>query len=326
MNTLLALWMLVAAAWAQDFAMIEEIRTPDLDGRWVAVETSAAAERVRDGAYEPLTVGAPLEVGDGIRTQLARVVIRLETGEQLTVREAAELTLQERSVLQAMGEVYYALRGAFSVDYRTVEATVEGTEFIMSGPDPVAVTVTNGAVRVTGADGTSALVQAGQTLAVPSGAPVPSPTKIPATQRADLVARSWARGRPRLVVAGLAEGGLTGNSASGGLRISARLSLGRVLALTWEPGFSAGSSTHLPAGLGLEAAIGGWSFGGQLVTDLEITERDCGGSSGTLHIGGAGSARLSIPLSRRFSVEGQIRVGAAPTIWADGAAGVGVAL
>ena len=37
------------------------------------------------------------------------------------------LVLQERSVLQQLGEVYYQVRDIFSVQYGTVQTAVEGT-------------------------------------------------------------------------------------------------------------------------------------------------------------------------------------------------------
>ncbi len=318
------------AAWAESYATVQSLTEPDARGRWITVEATAAAARIRGGERSPLEVGMALEVGDQIETAQARVKLRLKGREYLTISEGADLTLGERTVIQRLGEVYYQVRDVFRVDYGTVQTAVEGTEFAIDGQDgPVRVSVTEGAVRVTSA-GESVRVRRGQTVTVAqSVAPAAPVAMTPAAQRSSL-ARAWTLGRPKLQLGLTAGGGIVGPNAGLETRGFAAVPLMpgiRLVAETGLGGRPGAPGTRIPANLGLEMSVGGFSVGGSGQATIEDRRLDCGGRRVLLHLGGAAHARFNMPLGRRLFLVGGGRVGmVGKTLEAGLLAGVGVNL
>ena len=123
------------------------------------------------------------------------------------------LVLEERSVLQQLGEVYYQVRDVFSVQYGTVQTAVEGTEFAIAGEGAeVAVRVTEGAVQVSNA-GEAVRVKRGQEVRVLAASPPPSPTTMAMAATRSARSTAWTLGRPRLQLGLLAGGGVLGTDA-----------------------------------------------------------------------------------------------------------------
>lgn len=329
MGLLAASMWLPGMAWAETYATVSRISAPDARGRWVEVETSAAAGRIRAEVRTPLELGLELEVGDRVETAQARVLLTLPSGETLTVSEGADLTLGERSVIQRLGEVYYQVRDVFKVDYGTVQTAVEGTEFTISGTDgPVRVAVTEGVVRVTSA-GESVRVKRGQMLSVAQSAAPGAPVALGGSAMRSAMSKAWTLGRPRVQLGMMAGGGFTAADPQIEARGFAAVRLLPGMNFVAETGFSGllGQSSRVPANVGLEMSLGGLSVGGSGQATVENQTLDCGGRRVMLHLGGAAHARFQLPLSRRLFVVGGARVGmVGGSIESSGLAGLGVSL
>jgi len=317
-----------SSAWAEDFATITRIATPDTRGRWHAVDSTPAAAKVTDEARSPLEVGMVLVIGDRLQTEEARVTIRLGQREHITMSPGSTLVLEERSVLQQLGEVYYQVRDVFSVQYGTVQTAVEGTEFAIAGQDSgVAVRVTEGAVQVSNA-GEAVRVRRGQEVVVATAAPPPMPTAM--TMAATRSARStaWTLGRPRLQLGLLAGGGLLGSDAGAQMQTFAAVRVLPFLNVVADATQGYSPTSHRSgSGVGLEFALGGLSIGGTGTATLERWRYPCGGRYAAVHVGGAFHGRYTMDITRRIFVAAQARgVGNADGLEATFSLGGGVSL
>jgi len=312
------IWLLAAfalispmTAWAEEFATVKAIAEPDTRGRWRPVQASAAAAIVESDERTPLTVGMALELGQRIVTDEARVTIELARNETLTLSPGSDLELQERSVIQRLGEVYYQVRDIFSVQYGTVQTAVEGTEFSISGTEgPVQVSVTEGAVRVSNA-GETVRVKRGQRVVVgPEQAP-PTPSRLTLNALQGIRGGAWTLGRPKLQMGAVASGGLYGESGGAELRYFAAVRILPGLNAIADLGqaWTADSHRH-GTGLGLEWAAGGFSVGGTASLTLERWQYACGGNYAALHAGGSAHARFSADITRRLFVTAMGRAAA----------------
>jgi hypothetical protein len=315
-KNLMMLWVLAVlcclptTAWAETFAVVTAIAEPDARGRWRPVQTTPAAAKLEGETRTPLVVGMALDLGEQVVTDEARVTIRLGKREHITVSPAAAITIQERSVIQRMGEVYYQVRDIFSVQYGTVQTAVEGTEFAISGSESgVGVAVTDGVVRVSNA-GASVRVKRGQQVMVAPTLVPAVPTKLPLSAAQSARSGAWSLGRPRLQVGALAGGGLMGDE--GGVRTSTFAAL-RVLSffnVVADGGMSFSPSSHRSdSGLGLEFVLGGLSIGGSGTATIERWNKACGGRYAALHLGGSVHGRYTLDITRRFFVAAQAKAG-----------------
>ncbi len=327
---LLALLLLTACpstAWAAVFASIDQITTVDALGRWKPAAQTGRVRVLRGAASLPASVGLELVPGDRIVTDDARARVRLGGGQDISVAEHSDVEVGERSVLQRLGEAYYRVRGAFSVSYGSVQTAVEGTEFGVVVGELTVVSVAEGRVSVRNAEGEVHLRRGQVAEVAQAGAPAP-PTFDPGVARA-AIGKTFRRAGPSLQAGALLSGGFANGGGAIEGRLFARVLLFPGLRLAIDTGVGsdgAEEGTRLPQGLGLELALGGVSVGGQLVTTVETCNFECGGAYVALHIGGMGSVRYSLALSRHFSLEGVIRAGYADGVVVDGAAGVGVSL
>lgn len=301
---------------AEAWAVVDGIHTPDASGRWRAVETSTRAAVLRGEARVPITDGMTLEEGDRVVTDEARVRVLLGRGEELAIREHSDVEVRERTALQRMGEVYYALRGAFTVQFGTVQTTVEGTEFVVSGEGGrVVVTVVEGRVRVVHPDGEVRLARW-------QGFGLDGPALREARSAVD---RSFPAGAPRATIGVLGGGGAEGAAGAAGLRVFGRVRLAGPLHLAVDSGVATGG-LRLPQTFGLDADIGGFGIGAQIAGTFEIDRLACDGAYAALHVGGLGTLRTDLPLSRRLSLQAVLRAGWVEAPTADVSVGVGVAL
>ncbi len=311
--TALCLWGVPGDAWAETFAQVTAIAEPDTRGRWRPVKTSPAAAKVVDGIRTPLEVGMALDKGARLVTEEARVTIRLARKEHITVSPGGDVVLEERTVIQKLGEVYYQVRDVFSVQYGTVQTAVEGTEFAVSGTDgadgPVAVAVTEGAVRVSNA-GESVRVKRGeQVLVAPTLAPA-LPTAMPLATTQAARSAAWTLGRPKLQIGALASGGVYGGEGGADIRYFAALQVLPFLNVVADgaQGFTP-DSLRSGTGLGLEVALGGLSIGGSGSATLERWRYPCGGRYAAVHLGGHVHGRYTLDITRRFFVAAMARAG-----------------
>jgi hypothetical protein len=336
---ILSAWLsisLPATAWAQSYAQVQKISEPDARGRWHPVKESAAAVRLEGETRTPLVVGMALSLGDHIVTDNARVTIgigpenRIGSGRQetMTLSSGGDITLQERSVIQQLGEVYYQVRDIFTVQYGTVQTAVEGTEFRISGTEgPVQVAVTEGAVRVTNG-GSSVRVGRGQQVSVSPEATPPTPTKLSGAALRSVQSSAWTLGRPRLKLGLIASGGLIGSEVGGESHTFVTVQVLPHVNLIGNLGLGFASNSSLnSSGLGLEFDIGGWSLGGSLQTTMERYTKDCGAQYRALHIGGTAHGRFTMNITRRFFLAANAQVGANGSGYtAAGGLGGGVSL
>jgi hypothetical protein len=332
-------------AWAQDaaLAIVERIHEVDPTGRYRSVDTSTRASRTRGDAMLPLDIGMDLEIGDIIEVDAAQVQLRYPSGERLLLGERSRVVLSgERSLSQSLGEVYYRLKDAFRVQYGTVETVVEGTRFVVIGPQgdgPIRVRVDEGRVRVSNPD-TSVTVDRGEQVSMPS---VGSAAVAP--ERARLgrpeAWRAFSGGRPRLIFQGLATGSaliplgegtpsVDSLVGSGGVRLSAGVALGRLFRLTTATaiGLNGAQRLRLPQELSLGVALPGvpLAFGGGPELTWERCIKECGGRYKALHLGGTGWVQGTLSLGPRFGLVGEARVSAGDVIRGSGGVGVEVSL
>lgn len=308
--------------------VVAAVYAPDERGKWRRIDDTGDATVARGEEELPVQSGMLLEIGDRIRTDLVRVELSMDGNEQLIVAEGSDFTLRDRGVLQALGEVYYRVRGAFSVDYATVETTVEGTAFLISGgPDDVQVGVEEGRVRVT-SGGQSVSVRRNQQVAVvPDQAP-PEPTRWGRTKRRGDTNFAWPSLGGRGAVGGMFGADRRGGATLGHAQLFGRIDVAFGLRLTFDAGVAGlakGEGLQVPVGTGLEFAIGDLAVGAQLSPSLQIVQDPCGGV-GTVHLGGAGTLRYTVPLTGPLLLETMVRGGYADGPTVDGGVGLGVAL
>lgn len=322
-------WLLASPAHAG--GKVAGLSEQDAAGRWRSTSETTEAVRIRGSDETPLTKGMELLDGDLVRTTDARVDIKLDDGGTLHVREATEATVQPRSVLQSLGDVYYRVRGAFEVRYGTVEAVVEGTGFqvVGDGAGTVTVRVSNGVVKVANV-GSEVTVRKKESVVVPADGPPGAVERWARSERMPTLQETFLLARPKLVVGGLGGGGLVGDGPAVGGKGFARIAL--------IPGFDAqvgagvtnngSGDTRVPVTGDVGLALGGFGVAARLSSTLELCEcpgPDEGGFR-ALHLGGGGVGRGRIPLGRATSLEGEVEVAWAGGLNATGWFGVGVAL
>lgn len=298
-------------ARAAEGITVTAISAPDTRGLWRPVKQSAAAAKVIGDERTPLRVGMPVEVGDRLVTEQARVTLRIGRAEHLTVQPGTDMVVRERSVLQQMGSIYYQVRDAFTVQYGTVQTAVEGTEFVVGGtPDAVEVTVTEGVVRVENS-GVDVRLRRGQRVAtVGDGAPS-EPVRIPSAVVQRLRQQAWTLARPRIRLGALATGGISNAEGSASIRYfgSVRLLPFIDLVADAEHGMTP-SRLRTGSGIGLEWVLGGLRLGATAAMTLEQWQYDCGGRYAALQLGGAAYGRYNIDISRKVFVTGMARAAA----------------
>lgn len=326
--TLFGFCLLGSAANAAPWAEVDAIWAPDAAGEWRRVDSSGAAVLVGENTTEVLAVGFNLEEGQRIRTTQARVRIRIRKKGQLVVRPSSDVQLTKGGALQSVGEVFYSVEGTFRVQYRGVEAAVEGTQFTVgpdsSGGEGVEVVVGEGSVRVA-AQGGSVLVKAGHlTEILPNGAPASALVMSSSAKSAFRGLRKQL-GLPSASLALMSTqslGALNGGWNTG-LRLQGRLRLTPGTRVVAESGLSSDLSYFsLHESVGLERVLGPVSLG--IHTDVRLGEAvDCTGETGLgVRVGGSGSVRYRLALPHGIGVETQLRLGYDSTV--SGELGLGV--
>ena len=308
------------------------IEAPDARGTWRRTDTALGAILLRGEQRIPLTAGLAVEPGDRVVTDEARVEVELPGGERLMVAPHSDVELRPRSTLQRLGEVYYSVRDVFTVQYGTVQTSVEGTEFTVGGAgDVVTVTVVEGRVRVA-APGGEVRVSGGQvatagttvTVAAPVGAGLQavyrtSPSGAPTAELGGFVAGGLAVGSS---LSGAAPAGGTSIRATGLLRVAPGLRLAVDAGLA----SNGASGLRLPVALGLEAGSGAVTGGLQAAGTLELDRLGCTGEYAALHLGGLAYGRYTHALSHRLFAAAVVRAGWVQGPVADGSVGLLVPL
>lgn len=334
--------LLPGVAWG---AVVESVAVPGFGGEMTELRpgrtTGEAVALTPDGEERPLGPGVELPTDSVVETRRARVVVRLDSDETLHIEEASSVELGAgRTVIQHVGEVYYSVREAFTVEYGTVETAVEGTRFLVVGTTvdggPVVVSVDEGVVTVRTPAG-SQTVRQGETLSASPDAAPSAPEKWSTIDRGRSVGQTLTAGPPRALVGGLLMGGLTGAVGTESLRLSPVGSVsGRLLGsikllgplrATAQAGVGGGRRTvQAPVDAGLELMLGPFAFGGSTAMVWEERAKPCGETQTWLHIGGKATGRVEVPLGRRLRVLGAAQVGAVGTVTADAGVGLGVVL
>ncbi|MEC7242749.1 MAG: hypothetical protein VXW32_16065 [Myxococcota bacterium] len=299
-----------AAVWGE----VDAIWAPDASGTWRRTDRSGGALLLEGTEESVLEVGQELEEGAQLRTTQARVRIRLRKRGQVVVRPESEVRLEQRGVLQDVGEVFYSVEGTFRVLYRGVEAAVEGTQFSVgpgAGDGTVQVSVGEGRVRVASA-GESSLVLGGEGLEVlPSSVPQ-SAVVLTSAALKELRAVRRELGLPSASVSVLGTGSLSmqGLEFQRGLRVQGRIRLAPGMRLVVESGFSGDASRfHLEESVGVETAVGPLGFG--VHGDLEVGESvDCEGEVTPVgvRIGASSTFRYRLSIPHSWGIESQLRL------------------
>ncbi len=309
------IWLLLISLDAlAAFGTVDVVTIRDASGNWSKVDSTADAVRVRDGKEEPLTEDMTVDVGDVIRTTQARVKLTLADKELMSIGEGSEVTLKERGVLQTLGDVYYQLRGAFSVEYGHVEATVEGTRFLIEQGD-IQLAVAEGAVRVKDESGGEALVG---TREITSSAAEPKTWLR--SEMGPRLQQTWPLGRPVVMAVGSFSVGYGQRGLNDRFRFSGRLSPLPHLWLDVSVGYASRLLRwhRFPLSVGVDYQIADFAVGVDVVAMLYHSLENNG--YGPLLTG-----RYTLPIDRHLYIEGQGRVGWIQNdIWIEFGAGVGL--
>ena len=299
-----------AATWGE----VDAIWAPDATGTWQRTDRSGGALLIEEGSDEVLSVGLMLEEGARIRTTQARVRIRLKRRGQVVIRPESDVVLEDGGVLQDVGEVFYSVEGAFRVQYRGIEAAVEGTQFTVGPGDDlekVEVAVGEGRVRVASA-GQSSVVSGGQMVVFSAAAPPPiAQAMAPRSLQAFRSGRKHL-GLPTASVAVLGTGRIDGSdwTLGRGLRVQGRIRLAPGMRLVVETGLAGDADRfHLQESLGVETAVG--PVGISVHGDLDIGEAvDCEGNTQpvSVRVGASSVLRFRVPLPHAWGLESQLRL------------------
>lgn len=361
---ILSMVLFMPSAWAEPIGVVRSLSVQTAKGHWQLVDASGEARVQRhgvrcdhpissevacNGKLIPIYKGMPLESGDRIITALVRLDIALQKGELLQVAEGTDLVLEESSITQTLGQIYLQLRRVFTVRFGTVEATVEGTSLLVSGPDPVWVGVSDGQVRVKEGD-EERLVQSGeqvsQTLVEQpeSGeraAHSDSSTGLEEiqgwsrTQRNEMMATTWLLGRPRLelsIMSGARD--LEESVFHPGVNVEAGMVLFRNLGVSLGAGLAMGEDgQRAPASANLVWNAGRWSVAGGPVVELDRRTYLCNennpesmGWYKAVHFGAEGRVRGNVVISRRFRLLGELRAAYTDELTTEVRLGLGVGL
>ena len=310
------LWLFASTAWAKP--IVGSLMVQDARGRWVSVTETAEATATRGDERIPLKISTELEYGDELRTYNARVEIiwtEGEEAEQVYIWEYAQVTLTgERSVLQQMGDLYFQLRNSFSIQYGTVETMVDGTAFLVKGPNPVEVGVTEGVVRVR--DGSvEERVKAGQFVtAAGGGAGVAAAAKWSGAARRAAKGKTYMDGFAHTELGVMAGGLQLPNSGPVSTQLYGQFRFAKTIQVRAETGVLTGEGLSLPQTLELSYRLGGLAVGGRGQVSLYQGAKDCPdgceASVWGLSASAAGVLRYSVPLSARLVASGDISAGA----------------
>lgn len=174
---LLAAGMAAAPAAAQSL----ETACPAPVGRIASVE-GGVERRIADGSWRAARTEEPLCAGDMVRTgKYSRAAIALANDsvlrlDQETTLQVGAVPAEEPSVLDLVKgiiQVFSHRPRSLSIDTPFVNASVEGTEFlVLAEADRAAVTVFDGKVRASNAQGAVLLAAAGTAEARAGAAPV----------------------------------------------------------------------------------------------------------------------------------------------------------
>jgi hypothetical protein len=218
------------------------------------------------------------------------------------------------------------------VQFGTVEATVEGTRFVVSGPGPVQVGVTEGRVRVREGE-QERLVQRGEQVRY--GLALGEVEAWSRAQRVAALQSTWILGKPRVELRVLAgPRGLEPGALMAGLNIEAELAMGGGLGISMGGGVAGnGEGLRLPGSANLTWSMGEWSVSGGPVVELEQRDYVCEfGSYHThraykaLHIGAEGRVRGGMSLGRRLRVLAELRAAYTDSLTTEVRVGMGVGL
>ncbi|MFT5680543.1 MAG: hypothetical protein ACI8RZ_001449 [Myxococcota bacterium] len=327
----LFLWLLSAVAMAESPPVVDALWSVDADGVLTSVKETGEAFVVRGAVQEPLAVGTVLSTGELVRTNNARVRIRMDSDQQIVLGEDSILRLDalegERTVYQQAGDIFYRVRGYFKVSYGTVEAAVEGTEFIVriAADGTVSVEVLQGVVRVSEERG-EVVVQRGEGSQVAPNQPPATPLPLPrGTDDSSATNLRTNLGAPRasisalLGVASSEDGnGFLPNSVlpDATIRIIGRYRLTPGLRLTADTGIVTGSGRFfLPQSVGIERRLAGpLSLGASAVA--LIGGMAC--TTGTdIRLGAAATAALRLPITYTLSLDSLARLGTTASLRTD---------
>jgi len=318
LTLILCLFFLPTIAFASE-AIVGALMIQDARGRWVPVTETAEAVAIRDGEVISLKQSKPLLKGDVIETQNARVEIiwtQGEAPEQIYVWEYAKVTLSdERSVVQELGDLYYRLRGSFSIQYGTVETMVDGTAFQVSGPNPVSVGVTEGVVRVR-EGGQEQRLTPGQMVSVSSGAGVPAAARWAGS------AKRAAKGKSYMDGFAHTEAGVmfSGSGAPISAQVYGQFRFAKTLQLRLESGFVMDDGYALPQNIEFSYRMGGFALGGRgqvsMYSESVECEAGCDASLLALSAAGSGIARYSFLFGPRLV--GSVDLEGGAVVYPDG--------
>lgn len=301
-------------AWAKP--IVGSLMVQDARGRWISVNETAEASAIRGEERFSLKISDELEYGDVINTDNARVEIiwtEGEDAEQIYVWEHAKVTLTgERSVIQEIGELYYQLRDAFSIQYGTVETMVDGTAFKVSGPNPVEVGVTEGVVRVREGE-KEQTVKAGQFVSV-AGSGVPAAARWSGAARRAVKGKSYMDGFAHTELGVMAGGLRVPVNAPIGAQLYGQFRFVKVLQVRTETGVLKDEGLQLPQTLEVSYRFGGIALGFRGQATIFQENKDCPdgceASIWGVSAAGAGVARFSVPITSRLVASADISGGA----------------
>jgi hypothetical protein len=308
-------------AWAGPYAVVDALWTPDAAGRWHPVRETGEVVRIGD-RQEPLAVGDALAQGDRVVVAEARARLRLAGGEAIVLDAGADVVLEERGVLQQLGDALYHVRDAFRVRYGYVEAAVDGTRFAVLTPEPAAdpvVAVVDGRVTVSGGGEPVPLRGRGATAG-------PGPRAWSDSERARVRELLRLQGPPRLAIGAFAGFGAAGDGFAGQLRLDGRLRVGRSVGLVGSAAVvGTGDRFHLAPALGAEQWIGPGALGVAALLRVGPASEACGPARIRILPGAALTGRWRVPLGGPWGWDVGLEAGWAGGPYGDLGTGVSLA-
>ena len=292
---------------------VTAVVAPNQLGTVTMVDKSDDGSVIRGGAYQPVRLGQEVLTGDAYETTNARIDIKFDTQERLSISTDTSIVLGPRIAFQEFGTVFYRLRDPYQISYGGVVITTDGeAELLVSGPDPVEVIILKGEADIVstleGEEVAKRRVTARGAMSAVQGSAVRTQERWGFFRRPGTLANAYATTGPVDEWGYHLVGGIADGVSSAGVRVSKRHLVYSHVAWVWDSALLSGvGSIRLPQSVGFELTYGLVDVGATAVGEFELQMTDCG-TSGVLHGGGGAHLRFTFPLSRRSAIEAETRV------------------
>mgnify|MGYP000374136554 FL=1 len=324
-------WVGALPSVARADGVVLAVQEADDVGAWstwqpAAGTTTGEAFVVRGDDRVPLSVGDTIRDDDLLVTRRGRVRIAVEGKGEITVYDGTVVLLRDYGLEHVLGGVLIEVQDAFRVEYARSEAVVEGTRFRVEGnaAGVGVVVVEEGRVRVrSGAEAVA--VNAGEQAAV-DGVSAPQHGDAPWALLPPSARRSFPVSVGPQVGLGRAHHlGLDAATSEWRTDVLVRWRLPGAFSVSATGGLAANTQTaHVPVSAGVEWWTGPVGLGVAMEGLLGVAEPSPTDTALAVGAAGYGTVNLSVPVHRRFTVDGRALVGWSTGLQTGGTLGVSV--